>query len=311
MRRARTTRFSLLMAAALCSALTWVIVLSSARSEAHAQTQVLPDAPTSFDVISIQTIDPAVLSFRRPGTPPLAGMSNVYFLRLGGSFRAPAISARNLIAAAFGVKSWQVVSGADWLATARFAINAKSTASKAPLVSADVGDARKLNVSDATFDVVLLFGPLYHLTDRRDRIDALAEARRVLVPGGLLLSAYISRFASACDGIREGALRDATFAEIVDRDLTEGIHQNPTNRLEWFTTSYFHRPEEIRPEIEEAGLRFDNLIAVEGPGWMNQDLDTWLDDGAARQRLLHVLRQLETEPGLIGASAHMLAVAHR
>jgi SAM-dependent methyltransferase len=188
---------------------------------------------------------------------------------------------------------------------------ALSRSSEAPLVSADVGDARKLDVSDASFDVVLLFGPLYHLTDRRDRVNALAEARRVLVPGGLLLSAYISRFASACDGIQEGALRDATFSEIVDRDLTDGIHQNPTNRVEWFTTSYFHRPEDIRPEIEEAGLRFDNLIAVEGPGWMNQDLDTWLDDEAARQRLLHVLRRLETEPNLIGASAHMVAVAHR
>jgi uncharacterized protein (TIGR03435 family) len=127
-RRTRTTRFSLLIAAAVGHALMLAIVLSSsAQSEAHAQTQVPPDTPTSFEVISIQTIDPAVLSFRQPGTPPLAGMSDVYFLRAGGSFRAPAISARNLIAAAFGVKSWQVVSGADWLATARFEINAKTS----------------------------------------------------------------------------------------------------------------------------------------------------------------------------------------
>ena len=188
---------------------------------------------------------------------------------------------------------------------------AQSRASETPLVTADVGDARNLDVPDASVDVVLLFGPLYHLTDRRDRVKALAEARRVLVPGGLLCSAYISRFASACDGIRVGALRDAAFAAIVDRDLTDGIHQNPTNRPDWFTTAYFHRPEEIRPEIEEVGLRFDNLMAVEGPGWMNQDLDTWLDDGAARERLLHVLRRLETEPTVIGTSAHMLAVAHR
>ena len=188
---------------------------------------------------------------------------------------------------------------------------ALSSASETPLVSADVGDARRLDVPDGSVDAVLLFGRLYHLTHLRDRVAALAEARRVLVPGGPVFSAYISRFASACDGIREGALRDATFAAIVERDLTNGIHQNPTTRADWFTTAYFHRPDEIRFEIEEAGLLFDHLIAVEGPGWMNKDLDAWLNDDAARQRLLGVLRRIETEPSLLGASAHILAVAHR
>ena len=188
---------------------------------------------------------------------------------------------------------------------------ALSAASAAPLAGAALGDARQLDVADETFDVVLLFGPLYHLTERRERLDALAEARRVLVPGGLLLSAHISRFASACDGIRDGGLRNPAFAAIVDRDLIDGIHLNPTNRVDWFTTAYLHRPEEIRWEIEEAGLRFDNLVAVEGPGWMGHDPDAWLDDDAARERLLDVLRRLETEPSLIGASAHILSVAHR
>jgi SAM-dependent methyltransferase len=188
---------------------------------------------------------------------------------------------------------------------------ALSAASVAPLVSADIGDARKLDVADETVDVVLLFGPLYHLTSKHDRVVALSEARRVLISGGLVLSAYISRFASACDGIQEGSLRDAPFAAIVEHDLANGIHRNPTARPDWFTTAYFHRPEEIRAEIEEAGLLFDHLLAVEGPGWMSQDLDAWLDDDAARERLLHVLRRLETESSLIGASAHILAVARR
>jgi SAM-dependent methyltransferase len=186
-----------------------------------------------------------------------------------------------------------------------------SGASDTPLATAEVGDARRLSFPDATIDVTLLFGPLYHLTERDDRIAALREAGRVLKPGGVLLAACISRFASACDGIQEGALRDPAFAEIVSRDLTAGIHQNPTGRPEWFTTAYFHRPEDIAPEIEQAGLAFETLIAVEGPGWFNQQLDSWLDEEAARQRLLDVLRRLETEPTLIGASAHLLAIGRR
>jgi SAM-dependent methyltransferase len=188
---------------------------------------------------------------------------------------------------------------------------ALSAVSPSPLAGADVGDARTLDVADATYDVVLLLGPLYHLIDRRDRLAALAEARRALVPGGLLVSAYISRFASAYDGIQEGALRDVAFARIVERDLTDGVHLNPTNRAEWFTTAYLHRPDEIRSEIEEAGLRFENLVAVEGAGWMSPDLDPWLDDATARERLLDVVRRMETEPSLMGASAHILSVARR
>ncbi|HKE84024.1 MAG TPA: methyltransferase domain-containing protein [Vicinamibacterales bacterium] len=185
-----------------------------------------------------------------------------------------------------------------------------SNASSSPLVAAAIGDARWLDVSDASVDVVLMLGPMYHLIERSDRVAALSEARRVLAPGGLFVAAYISRFASACDGIQEGALRDATFAAVVDGDLSDGIHRNPTNRPEWFTTAYFHRPEDISREIEDAGLRFDTLIGVEGPGWVSNELDSWLDESTQRERLLRVLRRIESEPSLIGASAHILGVAH-
>jgi ubiquinone/menaquinone biosynthesis C-methylase UbiE len=178
-------------------------------------------------------------------------------------------------------------------------------------LQASIGDARALEQPDAAFDAVLLFGPLYHLTARSDRVGALSEARRVLSDGGAMLAAYISRFASACDGILSGALKEPAFAEIVDQDLATGIHQNPTGRLEWFTTAYFHKPEEIRSEIHDAGLAFHSLLAVEGPGWMGRDPDAWLDDEGARGRLLDVLRRVETEPSLIGVSAHLMAHARR
>lgn len=75
-----------------------------------------------------------------------------------------------------------------------------------PLASAAVGDARKLGQADQTADAVLLLGPMYHLTERRDRVTALREAHRVLRPGGLAWIAAISRFASLLDSLPADSL---------------------------------------------------------------------------------------------------------
>jgi ubiquinone/menaquinone biosynthesis C-methylase UbiE len=94
--------------------------------------------------------------------------------------------------------------------------------------TAALGDARQLAEPDASQDAVLLFGPLYHLTETANRRRALAEARRVLARGGRLLAMAVCRFASLLDGLYEGWLDDPVFRPIVDRDLADGQHRNPT-----------------------------------------------------------------------------------
>src|ERR1700677_1612695 len=49
----------------------------------------------------------------------------------------------------------------------------------AGVADAVVGDARHLQLADGVADAVVLLGPLYHLTEEEDRVEALAEARRV------------------------------------------------------------------------------------------------------------------------------------
>jgi ubiquinone/menaquinone biosynthesis C-methylase UbiE len=180
-----------------------------------------------------------------------------------------------------------------------------------PLASATVGDARRIEWPDASVDAVLLLGPLYHLTDRPDRIQALREARRVLRPDGVVAAAAISRFASTCDGLLRGYLDDPAFEAIVERDLRDGQHRNPTGRPEWFTTAYFHLPEELPGEVAEAGLSLQALLAIEGPAWMLPDIQQRLADPAGRERVLRAIRRVETEPSLLGASSHLLAVGRR
>ena len=60
----------------------------------------------------------------------------------------------------------------------------RAAAGDAGRVGTAVGDARRLDLGDASVDAVLLLGPIYQLRDRADRLRALGEARRVVRPGG-------------------------------------------------------------------------------------------------------------------------------
>jgi ubiquinone/menaquinone biosynthesis C-methylase UbiE len=191
------------------------------------------------------------------------------------------------------------------------ALKAAKKQSDYPLASANVGDARQLDFPDESADMVLLLGPLYHLTEREDRILALREARRVLKPSGILIAAMISRFASLIDGFLRGALADPHFAGLVARDLIDGQHRNPTQTPGYFSTAYFHHPAEISTEIADAGFGLETILPVEVVGWLTSDFDTLWADEARREQLLGFLRTVENEPSLLGASGHLLAIARK
>lgn len=174
-----------------------------------------------------------------------------------------------------------------------------------------VGDARGLPWEDASFDAVLLFGPLYHLTERDDRLRAISEAARVVRPGGVVMSAAISRFASFVDGLVHGRFADPAFREVVAQDIEDGQHRNAGGIPGWFTTAFFHTGGELASEVAESGLILRALLAIEGPGSVLAD-DTALEaDDEARSALLDMIERVESEPSLLGLSSHIMAVAHR
>jgi ubiquinone/menaquinone biosynthesis C-methylase UbiE len=184
-------------------------------------------------------------------------------------------------------------------------------ATKIEKLTAEIADARELPLSDGSADAVLLLGPLYHLVEKEARISALIEARRILRPGGTVFAAGISRFASAIESTFGDLLIDPVFRQIVEGDLTDGQHRNPTGDPRYFTTAFLHRPDELLGEVLEAGFSEGQILAVEGIGWAVPRLEETLDDEGARYRLLDVLRRLEAEPALLGASPHLLVVAHQ
>lgn len=107
-----------------------------------------------------------------------------------------------------------------------------------------LADAKGLDFEDATFDVVFSNTILHHIPDPRP---FLAEARRVLKPGGTLL-------------IRD-LFRPATPERVAELVALHAADETPANR-ELFRASLCAAltPEELRAVADEAGLADAELV---------------------------------------------------
>lgn len=183
-------------------------------------------------------------------------------------------------------------------------------AARAVRIRSAVGDARDLDLGDASVDAVLLLGPLYHLRSRADRVRALSEARRVVRPGGPVFAAAISRWAPRISG----ELRERLYERFPHvRELTPGVERTgvlPPVYPGSFC-GYCHRPQQLRGELRDAGLTAAELVSVEGPAFLLCDLAERLDDPVARAVVLDTARAVEAIPELLGIGPHLLATGIR
>ncbi|MGH3226795.1 MAG: class I SAM-dependent methyltransferase [Streptosporangiaceae bacterium] len=173
-----------------------------------------------------------------------------------------------------------------------------------------VGDARDLDLSDASVDAVLLLGPLYHLRRRADRVRALAEARRVVRPGGPVFAAAISRWAPRL----QGELAERLYEQVPHtREVTLEVERTgvlPPLRSGSFS-GFCHRPRQLRDELRSAGLLVADLVSVEGPAFLLGDLAERMDDPVDRAVVLDAARAVERVPELLGLGSHLLATGIR
>ena len=182
-------------------------------------------------------------------------------------------------------------------------------AARLPGVTGCVGEARALPRADASADVVLLLGPMYHLPSRADRLLAWSEALRVVRPGGVVAAAVIVRRASLLDYAASGRLDEESLARITVT-LRTGVH-DPTLG---FTDAYFHTADELRSEVAQAGLDEAEVLPIEGPGIIavraihrsGGVVSAELLDSAVR-----LARVAESDPDMLEVGSHLLAVGRR
>lgn len=171
-----------------------------------------------------------------------------------------------------------------------------------------VGDARNLDFPDDWADLVLMHGPLYHLTERSDRLQALTEAKRVLRRGGTLLAFAITRYAGVVYGLTQGYVFDAHYLAMTREEVTTGLRRNAPEWLHTFTSAYFHLPDELEQELADSGLVPEQTLGILGPAWLVPDLDESWQDAERREVLMEVARLLEDETVL---GPRIVAVARK
>ncbi len=152
--------------------------------------------------------------------------------------------------------------------------------------------------ADESFDIVLVFGPLYHLHSEGDKQRCIAEAKRVCKPAGKIFFAFISH--------------DMIFlTELMynGRYFTEGDYDKETFRLEDFPF-VFHTVPECREMLRRGDLNILHEVASDGVSELLEDKINAMDDENYAQYLRYHFYTCE-KPELLGMSNHLLFVTEK
>ena len=191
------------------------------------------------------------------------------------------------------------------LAECRQNIAAAGLERQVRFVAADVRDLSQ--VTERGYDAVLMMGPLYHLIEEADRVRALQEACARLRPGGVIFSAFISRF-----GIMGGLLKDLPgwVADQVElRSMLDQGHR-PDDYPRGGFRGYFARVSELAPLHEALGITTLVVAGIEPAISADDDSYNRLEE-PLRQLWLDLLDEMSTEPSIIGASRHLLYIGRK
>lgn len=171
-------------------------------------------------------------------------------------------------------------------------------------VKAMQGNALNLKkLASDTFDLTLLFGPMYHLFGFEDKLKALNEAKRVTKPGGIILVAYCMNEYS----VLTYAFKERHILECVEQNrFTEDFHTLSTRE----NLYDYVRLEDINALNKESNLTRLQILSPDGPANYMRPFLNQLSEEEFEWFLKYHLSTCERQD-LIGAGAHTLDILQK
>lgn len=176
--------------------------------------------------------------------------------------------------------------------------------SKNSTVKAYQGNALKLSrFEDDSFDLTLIFGPMYHLTKSEDKEKALKEAKRVTKVGGIIMVAYcMNEYSILTYGFKENNILRC----LEENKISENFRCMPGEE-ELYD---YVRLEDINSLNEKAGLERIKIISADGPANYMRTILNQMDEETYQTFIRYHLTTCERQE-LIGAGAHTVDILRK
>ena len=181
----------------------------------------------------------------------------------------------------------------------------KANAGDLKNLAAFQGDALSLGrFADDSFDVTLLFGPMYHLYERADQDRAIEEAIRVTRPGGTILTAFLSAHAIICTNYLYRGLHTADGIKM-NFDEAYRVRHFPEQLFTGFDIREFESLFSDKPVEYVTTVAADNVLEI---AERREDFSmTDADFRAFADYQLHICEKRE----MLGNSSHLLHICRK
>ena len=178
--------------------------------------------------------------------------------------------------------------------------NVSQIKEKSANIKAVKGNALNLKFDDNSFDIALLFGPVYHLFSFEDKLKAINEAKRVVRPGGFVLVMYLTTdYAVITYAFKEGNLRKC---------MADGKLNDKFEVISGEEDLYSYvRIDEINKLQKKSGLKRYKIIGVDGAtDYIRQTLNKLSEEEF--EIFIKYQMSICERKELLGASSHIMDI---
>lgn len=163
---------------------------------------------------------------------------------------------------------------------------------------------------DNKFDVVILFGPLYHLLDIVEREKCIQEVNRVLKKDGIVFASFIPYLAGSI-AIIDRYFRHPEQVNIknLENVFATGMFNNASNK--GFQEGYYAKAQEIERLFSDKGFVKIDLLSIRGIGYEKEDNIYKVEDGVMFENIISIIEKTAREKEIVETCGHAMYIGKK